>query len=202
MRGIDVSHHQGEIDWPAVRAGGFTFAYVKATEGADHRDTRFERNWAAAGSAGLSRGAYHFFTFCTPGDAQAANFLDALPDDPNALAPAVDVEFTGNCRGWESLDAVRRELRVFLRRVEAARDVRPVLYVTPSGYERVVAGSFPGYALWVRSIVGEPDLRRDDRWLLWQFADRGRVRGVPTLVDLDVLHGTAADLPRESGTFP
>ena len=61
-QGIDVSHHQGPIDWTALPVQGVDFAYIKATEGGDHRDTRFAENWRASRAAGVRRGAYHFFT--------------------------------------------------------------------------------------------------------------------------------------------
>ena len=48
VRGIDVSHHQGAIDWTAVAADDVAFAYLKASEGGDHRDRRFAANWRAA----------------------------------------------------------------------------------------------------------------------------------------------------------
>src|SRR5690349_2704594 len=63
VRGIDVSHHQNEIDWRKVAHDDVSFAFIKATEGGDHRDTRFATNWKEAQAAGLKVGAYHFFTF-------------------------------------------------------------------------------------------------------------------------------------------
>lgn len=78
VRGVDVSHHQGSINWTAVRSTGVAFAFIKATEGATHQDRLFAANWRDAMSAGLSRGAYHFFTFCTPGAPQASDFIRAL----------------------------------------------------------------------------------------------------------------------------
>lgn len=77
--GIDVSHHQGQIDWRRVRQDGISFTYVKATEGGDWTDPRFEMNWRGAGEAGLRRGAYHFFTLCRAGEAQAKHFLGLCP---------------------------------------------------------------------------------------------------------------------------
>ena len=74
VRGIDVSHHQGDIDWHIVKAAGVDFAFIKASEGGDYRDREFARNWEEAGRAGIARGAYHFFTFCTAGLDQAHNF--------------------------------------------------------------------------------------------------------------------------------
>lgn len=53
--GVDVSHHQGEIDWAAVADDDIEFAYIKATEGGDFPDTRFEENWKGAAEAGLRR---------------------------------------------------------------------------------------------------------------------------------------------------
>src|SRR5262245_12494312 len=70
VHGIDVSHHQGAIDWAQVKASGQTFAFIKATEGADFRDKRFSENWRQARAEGLVTGAYHYFTFCSPGVAQ------------------------------------------------------------------------------------------------------------------------------------
>ena len=52
VKGVDVSHHQGGIDWRALRASGVRFAYIKATEGAHFRDPRFAENWRRSGEAG------------------------------------------------------------------------------------------------------------------------------------------------------
>ena len=51
--GVDVSGHQGEIEWPSLAAGGIGFAYIKATEGGDFRDKQFQRNWDGARAAGV-----------------------------------------------------------------------------------------------------------------------------------------------------
>lgn len=77
--GIDVSAHQGVIDWTRVAGDNISFVYVKATEGGDFTDSRFAQNWTGAHEAGLDRGVYHFFTLCTPGAAQAQHFLDVAP---------------------------------------------------------------------------------------------------------------------------
>src|SRR3954453_10276082 len=59
LRGIDVSHHQGQIDWSAVKASGIQFAYIKATEGTEFTDATFAENWRNSNTAGIVRGAYH-----------------------------------------------------------------------------------------------------------------------------------------------
>ena len=58
--GIDVSRWQGIINWAQVKADGFQFAIIKASEGGTFVDPDFASNWAAAKAAGLVRGAYCF----------------------------------------------------------------------------------------------------------------------------------------------
>ncbi|HWP65990.1 MAG TPA: GH25 family lysozyme [Candidatus Limnocylindria bacterium] len=202
VRGIDVSRYQGTVDWQAVAASGVHFAFIKATEGGDHRDPRFAENWDASARAGVVRGAYHFFTFCTPGAAQAANLTAVVPPDPEALPPAVDVEFAGNCRRWESIDAIRRELDVFLGLTARAYGRRPIVYFTRESWERILDGRLDGHATWARSLFGRPHARFGV-WAFWQYAHNGRVRGIDGLVDLNVFQGSReALLALRDGVVP
>lgn len=193
VRGIDVSHHQGAIDWSQVADAGIHFAFIKATEGGDHLDTRFSENWLQAREAGVMRGAYHFFTFCTGGDAQADHYLAVVPPEPNVLPPAVDVEFAGNCRSWTSIEEIRRELRVFLQRLEAAWGRIPVLYVTSESRERIIEGHFDDFPAWLRSVFFRPG-GRDPSWLFWQYTDEGEIPGIETPVDLNVYRGPPQEI--------
>ncbi|MEN8158507.1 MAG: GH25 family lysozyme [Myxococcota bacterium] len=187
VRGIDVSHHQGPIDWGRVADAGIEFAYIKATEGRDFRDPRFEANWAAAGTAGIARGAYHFFTFCSDGRAQAEHFLRVAPPASGALIPVADVEFVGNCMGWGDLGAVRARLGAFLERVQRAWGVPPILYVTPDAHRRVLAGQFRSHPVWLRSVEETPAVDAFGGWLVWQFSETGAVPGIRGPVDLNTL---------------
>jgi lysozyme len=191
VRGIDVSHHQGRVDWDKAASAPLAFAFIKASEGADHRDREFAANWQAAADAGIARGAYHFFTFCTPGAPQARHFLDVVGEVRGELPLAVDVEFAGNCKNWVDIDSIRTELRAFLGLVEAEGGHKPVLYAPRDAYEEIVAGYFDDHVLWLRDLLEEP--RRGD-WRFWQYADNGRVPGFETLVDLNVFRGTRDEL--------
>lgn len=193
VRGIDVSHHQSAIDWPAVRSSAVDFAFIKATEGGDHRDREFAANWSGASAAGIARGAYHYFTFCTSGEAQARNFLGVLATSYGELPPAVDVEFAGNCRNWTSIDDIRTELRFFLAAVEARTGRRPLIYAPREAYARVIEGHFDDYGFWLRNVLREP---RVAAWEYWQYADNGRVAGIPTLADLNVFRGSRDEFER------
>lgn len=190
IRGLDVSHHQGEIDWARVKESGLTFAFIKATEGADFRDTRFVENWSRASAAGLVTGAYHFFTFCASGESQAEHFLGVVANLEHVLPLGVDVEFTGNCKSWQSILGIQTELRTFVERVEAARGEKLLLYTVFDQFEELVPTELYGHTLWIRSSWGEPALPLP--WLFWQFSDSGEVPGIRGPVDLDAFSGDRA----------
>ncbi len=189
VHGIDVSHHQGPIDWAAVRRSGISFAFIKASEGATLRDPRFVANWSGAAAAGLDRGAYHYFSFCTAGEPQAANFIRTVDPGQRMLPPAVDVEFSGNCASPPPVQAIRRELTAYLRRLEAAYARVPIIYTTYEAYAEIIAGHFPDHAMWARDILCEPRLDGGQVWTFWQYTDRGRISGIGAFVDLNVFRG-------------
>jgi lysozyme len=189
VRGIDVSHHLGDIDWTEVAADDVAFVYMKASEGGDFKDSAFQRNWAGAGSAGLARGAYHYFSLCQPGRKQAENFLSVLPGDSDMLAPVLDLELTGNCARRPPADEVLREISAFTTAVEKARGKQVIFYAPDAFYEAYLKGSGLNRRLWARSIWHQPDYAGN--WVLWQYHDKGRVKGVATDVDLNVLHSEA-----------
>jgi lysozyme len=192
VQGVDVSWHQGPIDWRALAAGDVRFAYIKATEGGDHVDQRFAVNWSEAGEAGLMRGAYHFFTLCRSGAEQAANFIAVVPRTEGALPPALDLEHKGPCREGPTMRDVVAEARVFLDRVEAAYGVRPILYTTREFHDAHLT-ELRGERFWLRSLVTPPRFRERD-WVIWQHHNRGHKRGVSGPVDLNAFRGDEAAL--------
>ncbi len=185
--GIDISHHQGDIDWDLLATDRVAFVYMKATEGGDFKDTRFDQNWQAAARVGIPRGAYHFFTLCRPGDEQARNFLATVPSAENILPPAVDLEFTGNCAARPPKADVLRELVRFLSLLEARYKSKPVLYLTQPFHEVYLDGELLEYPLWARRLYFEPRYRQD--WEIWQFHDRSSRKGIVGPVDLNVFRG-------------
>ena len=193
VRGVDVSRHQGVIDWDRLRSDGVEFAYIKATEGENFNDPRFSRNWYAAQQAGLLRGAYHFFTLCRPGKAQAENFIRVVPKDPDALVPAVDAEHMGPCRDSPAVRDVAAELEAFLAAVAAHFGKRPIIYTTAQFHDAYLAGKFAKDRFWIRSLVLPPRVRKD-QWVFWQYHNRGRRAGIDGPADLNVFRGTRAEL--------
>lgn len=189
VRGIDVSHHRGRIDWQRVPAETYRFAYIKATEGGDFRDRRFLENWRGARAVGIVPGAYHFFTLCRSGADQARNFVRTVPNIRESLPPAVDLEFSGNCSARPSRRAFRRELASFLRRLESHYGRRPVLYLTRDFWKAYARGLELDYPIWMSDVRGLPEYIP---WVFWQHDVRGYVPGVPGETDLNVYRGSAA----------
>jgi len=198
IQGVDVSHHQGAIDWPTLAADDITFAYIKATEGADHVDTRFEYNWREAEAAGLYRGAYHFFTLCQPGARQASNFIAVVPRAAGALPAAVDLEHMGPCREGPTMPNVIAEARIFMDRLEAHYGVRPIIYTTREFHGAHLA-ELQGERFWIRSIASAPSFRQRD-WIIWQHHNRGHRRGVDGPIDLNAFRGDEAALAAFAST--
>ena len=193
VRGIDVSHHQGQIDWQAVKDSGIQFAYIKATEGEDFQDPQFSTNWREAQDSGIVRGAYHYFTFGTPGREQALNFIAAVPRDENALPPVVDFEFAGNSQRLPRAEMLE-SLKAFLDAVEDHYGQRPVLYVTKDSFAEYLEGEDWTYPIWLRDVFGEPGPVGGRPWVIWQYADNVRMPGIEGPVDQNALRGTIREL--------
>ena len=189
--GIDVSHHQGVIDWDALRGQGLSFAYIKATEGSRRVDHAFSENWQGAARAGLARGAYHFYNFCEPAAPQAAEFIKLVPKAAGSLPPALDLETSDSCRVLPSPKSLRRELAVFSRKLEARYGKVPVLYVSHKIYDLYLKDRKHGFKIWISDYRGMPVLSDRKPWTFWQCSASAQLRGIKGAVDVDLFSGSA-----------
>ena len=187
VQGVDVSRHQGDIDWHALAGTDIRFAYIKATEGGDYVDPLFAQHWRGAGEAGLRRGAYHFFTLCRSGALQAAHFVGIMPRDADALPPAVDLEHMGPCREGPQIENVAQEIDIYLDAVERVTGRRPILYTTRQFHDAYIK-PLTDERFWVRSLFRWPQFRRTD-WVIWQHHNKGARRGVQGPVDINSFRG-------------
>ncbi len=186
IRGIDVSHHQGQIDWVAVAEDDVQFAFLKATEGGDFKDKRFLENVNGAKEAGVPVGAYHFFTLCRPGRDQAENFLDSIKDINLDMPIVVDLEFEGNCSARPPVEQLKQELHEFFDIVETSRNQQLVVY-SMLGFMAEYGEAIPSRKMWRRWIAIEPFWAE---WEFWQYDDDAAVAGIEGPVDLNVYFGT------------
>src|SRR5437879_4555918 len=128
MSGVDVSHFQQEIDWIQVRRVGVAFAFIKATEGINVFDARFNQNWRNAKAARVLRGAYHLFRPQLEAEAQAHCFLDKMGSDPGDLPPVLDVEVLTNTAPERMIEGALK----WLETVKTSLRCQPILYTGSS----------------------------------------------------------------------
>lgn len=186
VRGIDVSAHQGEINWDMVNEHKFSFVFIKATEGKDFKDKKFIQNCDNAKKIGLKTGAYHFFTFSSSGLEQARNFIATVPKDETSLPPVIDIEFSGNSKKILQKDEFVKELKNYIMEVKKYYGKEPILYVLHNSYAKYIEGGFEDNKIWIRDILKYPKLKDNRNWTLWQYSDRGRVKGITGFVDMNI----------------
>lgn len=190
VKGLDVSHHQGRIDWKKVsQSGQFSFVYIKATEGHDFSDDDFVKNWNEAKSNGLLVGAYHFFSIRSSGEEQAKLFISTVPIDDKSLPPVIDIEIDTSQNPLK----IRNEIKTLADKLEARYNKKPILYLTYDTYNAYVKEDFQDYNIWIRDVFKPPYLKNRN-WLVWQYSNRGRVQGIKSFVDINVLKGSRQDL--------
>lgn len=199
ISGIDVSHHNGDIDFGRVRDAGYEFVFLKTTQDNDFIDPMFATNLARARAAGLAAGGYHFFDYTLDGDVQADHFLDRLEaagglDD--TLPPVIDVE----C--WSpiglSIHAVSAaRLRDLVARVYERTGRLPMIYTSVLMWKEVVgnADGFEDLPLWAACWDCEAPPSIAPGWDGWTFWQTGldRIPGVGSL-DGNVFRGDIEDL--------
>lgn len=193
IHGIDVSHYQSSIDWEDVKTMqvkkiSIGFSFIKATEGTDDVDDKFKRNWRGAKTAGITRGAYHFFNPYKNGIAQAQNFIRTVDLKPGDMPPVLDVEDAGR------LDKLTLQQRVsdWLTTVETHYKIKPVIYTGADFYRLYLEGRFDNYPLWVAHYLVKDKPRVSRQWHFWQHNESGRVNGIDAYVDFNVFNGDSA----------
>jgi lysozyme len=190
IHGIDVSHHQANIDWNDVRDMQdknlkIGFAFIKATEGLNDIDNTFRRNWFKAREAQVPRGAYHYFIASKSGKAQAENFIENVVLQKGDLPPVLDIERTFGV----SEQDLQQRARDWLTVVEKQYKIKPIIYTNVDFYENFLAGSFDDYPLWVAHYLVQDKPRIKRNWLFWQHNETGHVNGIDAYVDFNVFSG-------------
>ena len=186
MRGVDVNGTKGPVDWARVRAAGFDFAFVKATEGRTFNDERFAFNRRAAKAAGLVVGAYHF---ARPDnnrpEAEVQHFMQVARPQRGELLPALDWETNPPTADW----ALR-----FLRALERAIGAPPILYTFPDFLRRTGSfAAFHRFPLWyARYGANDGQVHPTSppsgfRFAVHQFTSNGHASGISGVADLNLL---------------
>ncbi len=199
VHGIDVSKHQGQIDWKRVSLMNengirITFVFIKATEGITRQDDKFSKNWKQSAQNGLIRGAYHFYYPSRDAGKQADNFIHEVKLTKGDLPPVIDIEMSNG----KSSEKIRDGVTVFLARLEKQYKVKPVIYTNIHFYENHLKGYFSEYPLWIAGYFDHERFYNEfiTPWSWWQHSEQGRVDGIRGKVDFNVFNGDIKKLKK------
>jgi lysozyme len=180
IKGIDVSHWQGDIDWKKVKADGVVFAILKATQGTDTTDDKFKTNAHGASAAGVKIGAYHYGKFSNVAEAKAEvkYFLKTVSGFKLTYPLVLDLE--ENKKG-ASKTALTDAAIAFLEEIEKAGHFA-MLYSGKAFFENTLDEKrLKPYALWAARYNDELGRKAD----VWQYSSEGKVNGIKGNVDMN-----------------
>ena len=181
IHGIDISHYQGQVFWEVIGENSkMAYVYIKASEGGDRIDPRYERNIQLAHQYGLKVGSYHFFRPKTNLTKQLENFMTQCRPGDQDLIPMIDVETKSGLPTSEFRDSLTK----FITLVEEAYKQKPLIYTFTNFYNAHMQGAIDGYPLMIAqyNAVG-PELKDGRDITMWQYTSKGQIKGINGFVD-------------------
>ena len=186
--GIDLSHHQGNVNWNKLIKSKPQFVFCKVTEGNWHKDTKYCYYSAQARKNDIKMGAYHFFSYNSPGKLQANYFIQHAKLQKGDLPYVLDAEYKSQ---MPNRKVVTRELLSFLETVESQTGVRPIIYCEKDFYTKYLSDfTKKAYQLWLCDFYRKPNIA----YLFWQKTDNFKVEGISGRVDFNVFNGNKKQL--------
>ncbi len=197
IHGIDISHHQGKINWQQLKDEGVIdkfpvrFIMIKATEGATRVDENFIDNFYQAREYGFTRGAYHFYSVHSPAKDQAEFFIRNVELENGDLPPVLDVEYKPEKQSDEDF---QKSVLQWLQIVEQHYGVKPIIYTYYKFKMKYLDdAAFDPYPYWIAHYYVE-EVEYKGPWKFWQHTDVGRLPGIKGYVDFNIYNGSYYDL--------
>lgn len=202
--GIDVSHHQPDIDWDYLAlycdADGNVysgrpkekkymqpvfFVYIKATEGATIKDGTYDIRSIEAERHGLVKGAYHFLHLGSDIDDQIKNFTETVTWTPGDLPPALDIELESEIKTHGVAKLLDMTFN-WLETIEEKMNVRPIIYTREDIRDKYLSKDprFKKYQCWIARY--HPDGPDNKEWKVWQLSESGRMNGYNGTIDINL----------------
>lgn len=185
---LDISGHQGDVDFEKVKKAGIYGVMLKCSEGDSYLAPKFQPNYQKALAAGLKVGAYHFMRAAKAADAAAEGrwFAKCVAGLDLALGAALDIEHEGvNWDGVKLSAGKARELvQRFWQEFGAAANTK-WLYASKDYFLRFL--HHDELAQYPRWLANPSRLAFDLPLKMLQYSWEGEVAGVPKAVDLNVL---------------
>ncbi len=198
IRGIDISHYQGEIDWDRlqnamIEKSPVRFIVMKATEGSSKVDPSFNQNFSLAREYGYIRGAYHFWSNKSSARSQAYFFLKNVPLEEGDLPPVLDVEHKPKDK---TIEEFQRDVLTWLHIVEDKYHVKPIIYTYYKFKMNYLSSPvFDDYPYWIAHYYVDK-IEYKGEWKFWQHTDAGRLPGIKGYVDFNIYNGSFYDLKK------
>lgn len=172
LLGIDVSHHQGEVNWHSVARSNVKFAFCKATEGNTFVDSHFARNWEQIQDVGLYRGAYHFGRPGSDPETQAIHFASTVGHlGFGDLPPVLDIEVDDGHPAKHVLDWSRS----FVQKAEALLGRKLIIYTGAfwrGPLKNPNDAFFAARDLWLAAYRKNPVVPASwQKYTFWQFTE-------------------------------
>jgi len=187
--GIDVSHHNGVVNWKQVAAAGYKFVYLKLTEGQTYVDKTTYNNYIAAKNAGLRVGFYHYAHVTNHPVDEVNFFLQKLGDMKADLPHCLDLEESkGKSKAQVSTFALQ-----WMEYLQKKTGITPILY-TGYSFMNNFTNTVAKYPLWVARYSGSNRVKGFNSpgsstiwrsWAMFQFTDSGKVAGIKGNVDIN-----------------
>lgn len=181
IHGIDISHYQGKVFWEIIGENTrMAYVYIKATEGGNKIDDKYEQNLKLANTYGLKVGSYHFYRPKTPQLEQLHNFTTQCLRSEQDLIPMIDIETNAGLPDSVFCDS----LFTFLRLVEKHYKQKPLIYTGANFYDRHLLGKLNDYKIMIAQYTErEPRLKDDRDITMWQYTGKGHINGIKGFVD-------------------
>ncbi|WP_221793605.1 GH25 family lysozyme [Aquisediminimonas sediminicola] len=187
VQGVAITSDAGDVQWPTAQSAGVDFAYLRATYGVTGRDAGFATYWANSRTAKVRRGAWHAYSLCQSADAQANNFVAAVPREKVALAPAIRLDFMDDCPARPGKAAVLDEIRLLVKAVEQQSGKPAILWISANFDDVYGVSAEIKRELWLDNGFFQPNYGARG-WAIWRASDRRRVDGMQGSVAWNVVH--------------
>ena len=171
--GIDISKHNGEINWAELKKQSkIKYIYIRATVGSNVTDPKYKENFNNARKHGFKAGSYHYFTNLSSATAQFENFIKTIDRNSQDILPVIDVE---EINRW-SKQQLRDSVMVFARLVEDYFGCKPLIYTNEKFFTTNLGRAFAEFPLFIAKYsTSRPNIGYN--WVLWQFSDCGQFKG-------------------------
>jgi len=187
--GIDVSHHQAEINWLTMVNEKPHFMFIKASEGMTILDEKYNSYYTEAKKMGIPVGSYHFFSFKSTGKEQANNFMSALQLQEGDLLPVLDAEYTRSMP--KNKQKITIEITDFVNAVYEKLGLYPIIYCNYNFFLNYLDQDIQKKCkLWIANYKCKPECE----WTLWQTTNKFKLNSIKGHVDLNIFYGNVESL--------